>query len=270
MRIPVDHARPIKLLQITDTHLGAKAGEKLLGLDTDNSLEHVVNLVRTEQPPADLLLATGDISSAGSVSSYCRYRSLTTGLATQTLWLPGNHDTVSAMLEASGDGNEMAGIVDVGDWTVIMLNSKTPGEIGGSLTPEEIDFLRAGLQQSQAGHALICLHHHPVSIGCDWLDEQQVANADQLFAVLDEFSHVRGVLWGHVHQQFDQQRNGVKLMSTPSTCIQFATDSVDFKLDRLNPGYRWLALHKNGDIETGVSRVSGVEFDIDYDDSSGY
>ena len=127
-----------------------------------------------------------------------------------------------------------------------------------------------GLQQSREGYALVCLHHHPVSIGCDWLDEQKVSNADTLFSVLDEFTHVRGLLWGHVHQQIDQQRNGVKLMATPSTCIQFAADSADFKLDRLSPGYRWLDLQENGDIETGVSRVSGVVFDIDYDDSSGY
>lgn len=270
MRIPIDSHPPIKLLQITDTHLGAQAGETLLGLNTDYSLEQVVDLVRQEQPFADLLLATGDISSCGAVSSYQRYRHLTRGLARQTLWLPGNHDTVAAMRDAVGEGSEMAGGATIGNWGIIMLNSKTPGEVGGSLTREELDFLREGLQQSREGHALVCLHHHPVSIGCDWLDQQRVSNADELFSVLDEFTHVKGLLWGHVHQQIDLQRSGVKLMATPSTCIQFAAASTDFKLDRLNPGYRWLDLHENGDIETGVSRVTGVEFNIDYDDSGGY
>ncbi|MEH6557771.1 MAG: 3',5'-cyclic-AMP phosphodiesterase [Oceanicoccus sp.] len=270
LQVPIDSHQPIKLLQITDTHLGAQTGETLLGLNTDYSLEQVVDLVRQEQPPVDLLLGTGDISSCGANSSYHRYRQLTKGLADQTLWLPGNHDSVATMKDAASDGNEMAGFATIGNWSIIMLNSKTPGEVGGSLTDEELDLLNGGLQQSRNGHALVCLHHHPISIGCDWLDEQRVSNADRLFSVLDEFAHVRGLLWGHVHQQIDRQRNGVKLMATPSTCIQFAADSADFKLDRLNPGYRWLNLQENGDIETGVSRVSGVEFDIDYNDSSGY
>jgi len=268
--VPIDSHQPIKLLQITDTHLGAQAAETLLGLNTDYSLEQVVDLVRRERPHADLLLATGDISSCGAGQSYHRYRQLTKGIADQTLWLPGNHDTVAAMREAAKDGNEMAGCATIGNWHIIMLNSKTPGKVGGSLSDKELAKLRVGLQQSREGYALVCLHHHPVSIGCDWLDEQKVSNAETLFSVLDEFTHVRGLLWGHVHQQIDQQRNGVKLMATPSTCIQFAADSADFKLDRLSPGYRWLDLQENGDIETGVSRVSGVVFDIDYDDSSGY
>ena len=270
MLVPIESCQPIKLLQITDTHLGVQAAETLLGLNTDYSLEQVVDLVRRERPHADLLLATGDLSSCGAGQSYHRYRQLTKGIADQTLWLPGNHDTVAAMREAAKEGNEMAGCATIGNWHIIMLNSKTPGKVGGSLSDNELEKLRVGLQQSREGYALVCLHHHPVSIGCDWLDEQKVSNADTLFSVLDEFTHVRGLLWGHVHQQIDQQRNGVKLMATPSTCIQFAADSADFKLDRLSPGYRWLDLQENGDIETGVSRVSGVVFDIDYDDSSGY
>jgi len=76
-------------------------------------------------------------------------------------------------------------------------------------------------------------------------------------------------LWGHVHQQLQLERDGVLLMSTPSSCIQFAPGSADFKVDDQSPGYRWLDLHADGRIETGVSRVSGVDFEFDLD-SSGY
>jgi hypothetical protein len=40
----------IRVAQITDTHLKAFAGGKLLGLDTDYSLQAVVDLVRREFP----------------------------------------------------------------------------------------------------------------------------------------------------------------------------------------------------------------------------
>ncbi len=58
-------------------------------------------------------------------------------------------------------------------------------------------------------------------------------------------------------------------MATPSTCFQFAPNEVDFKLDRRNPGYRWLHLLPDGGIDTGVSRVRH-RFDIDYDYTGGY
>jgi Icc protein len=58
-------------------------------------------------------------------------------------------------------------------------------------------------------------------------------------------------------------------MSTPSSCIQFAPGSECFKADDQPPGYRWLDLYSDGRIETAVSRVTGVTFEVDLD-SSGY
>ncbi len=271
MQITHDKApQPIRLLQITDSHLGGQPGEALLGMDTDASLGHVLSLLKQEQPSADLLLATGDISNGGSLASYQRFKQLTAGIARHALWLPGNHDLWSVMQQALPAAEELDRQADVGNWHIIMLNSTTPGEVGGSFSTQELSFLRARLEASVDRHVLICLHHHPVAIGCDWLDEQLVSNADEFFALLDEFEHVRGLLWGHIHQTIDRERNGVQLMASPSTCIQFSPDSANFKLDRLNPGYRWLELHADGSINSGVSRVSAVDFDIDYEQASGY
>ncbi|MGV8161463.1 3',5'-cyclic-AMP phosphodiesterase, partial [Pseudomonas aeruginosa] len=51
--------------------------------------------------------------------------------------------------------------------------------------------------------------------------------------------------------------------------VQFAPGSSDFTLDRLAPGYRWLRLHDDGRLETGISRVDDVVFEVDYD-TAGY
>lgn len=81
---------------------------------------------------------------------------------------------------------------------------------------------------------------------------------------MDACPRVRGVLWGHIHQELDVERNGVRLLATPSTCIQFAPRSDDFALDHLLPGYRWLRLHADGRIETGVSRLRQLDYEIDF------
>ncbi|MDB4542942.1 phosphodiesterase, partial [bacterium] len=80
---------------------------------------------------------------------------------------------------------------------------------------------------------------------------------------------VRGVLWGHVHQEVDRLHNDVRLLASPSTCVQFAPGSPGFRADDQAPGYRWLDLHEDGTIATAVSRVRDVEFKVELD-SGGY
>lgn len=262
----------ITLIQISDAHLEDQPGGQLLGMDTDVSLADVIALAKGERGRSSMLLATGDISNSGGEASYRRFQHLSEGLANQALWLPGNHDSFSSMQQVLGEGPELMGFAELGNWRVIMLDSTIPRAVGGNIRTEQLDFLRTQLQLSQSNnqHVIICLHHHPITIGCDWLDNQQVNNADEFFALLDEYNSVRAVVWGHVHQELDIERNGVRLLASPSTCVQFAPKSADFKLDRLNPGYRWFDLHADGTFVTAVSRVQGDLFDIDYDQSSGY
>ena len=66
---------------------------------------------------------------------------------------------------------------------------------------------------------------------------------------------VRGVAWGHTHQPFDGMRGRIRLMGTPSTCMQFAQDADEFEIDDRPPGYRWIKLEPDGKIETGVEWV---------------
>jgi Icc protein len=261
----------ITLVQITDCHLEDQVGGQLLGMDTDASLAHVLALIKDEQRSIDVLLATGDLSNCGSVNAYQRFQQLTTQLAEQTMWLPGNHDLLSRMQQALGSTSALLQKrLDIENWTILTLDSTIKGEVGGRIAPAELAFLEENLAASQGRHVLVCMHHHPIEIGCDWLDQQRIENGDELIALLARYDHVRGVLWGHIHQEIDLERDGVRYLASPSTCIQFAANSKDFKLDRLSPGYRWLELKADGGINTGVSRVKNVVFDLDYESSSGY
>ena len=152
-----------------------------------------------------------------------------------------------------------------------MLNSQIPGEVGGCLGEAELLRLEQALQagEQEGLHALVCLHHQPVQVGSAWIDEQMVADAAQFWQVLEGFAGAKGVLWGHVHQQIDQRRGDIALMASPSTCVQFAPGSAEFKADDQPPGYRWLELRADGSIETGVSRVTNAEFTVDLE-SGGY
>jgi Icc protein len=261
----------VRVVQLTDTHLCHSRGGKLLGVDTDRSLQAVIDLVRAERPAVDLLLGTGDLSDQGAPDAYVRLQGYFDQLTPDHFWLPGNHDDRAAMTDTAAHPLRLVRELRVGRWQIVMLDSQVPGEVGGQLGRQELAMLEQALVAAagQQLFSLVCLHHQPVAIGCDWLDEQMVADADAFFALLDRFPLVRGVLWGHVHQQVDRHRNGVHLMASPSTCVQFAPGSEDFKADASPPGYRWLDLHPDGGLDTGVSRVRDMTFDVDLD-SGGY
>ena len=60
----VTTSEPIRLVQISDTHLEPAEGGTLLGMDTDRSLRHVLALVQRENTRIDLVLATGDAEAS--------------------------------------------------------------------------------------------------------------------------------------------------------------------------------------------------------------
>lgn len=261
----------VSIVQLTDAHLCEAEGGTLLGMDTDHSLQCVIDLVEKEVPQCDLVLGTGDLSDCGSENAYTRIEAQFGRLGCESFWLPGNHDSRPRMEAAAQSSVRIGSHIQAGMWQIIMLDSQVPGEVGGQLGEEELARLEASLQAAQAlgCHVLICLHHQPVNIGCDWLDEQKVADADAFFTIIDQYPCVRGVLWGHVHQEFDKLHGDVRLMSSPSTCVQFAPGCTTFKADDLPPGYRRLDLHPDGRIETEVSRVWDVTFNVELD-SGGY
>ena len=262
--------RPLQLLQFTDTHLFADAGGTLLGVNTEQSLLSVLTLARQRHWPPDLVLTTGDLVHDGSAAAYARFLRHFRDLGVPVYCLPGNHDetaTLHAQLQQSGVRTQDHVLRE--PWQFCLLDTSVPGSEGGHLAAAELERLDAQLGAHPDHHALVCLHHQPVPMGSRWLDTMAVDNAAELFAVLDRHPQVRGLLWGHVHQDFDQDRKGVRLIASPSTCVQFAPGSADFALDETPPGYRWLQLHANGRIDTGVVRLAEMPVGLDRA-SAGY
>lgn len=261
----------LRVLQLTDTHLCQSEGGTLLGMDTDRSLQAVIDLARRERPGVDLLLGTGDLSDNGCAEAYARLENYFEQFGCPYHWLPGNHDSRPEMEQTATAPDRLCGEIRTPHWQVILLDSQIPGKVGGRLGAQELERLDSALAQASAAGlvSLVCLHHQPVAMGSDWIDEQMVSDAEAFWQVIDRHSSVKAVLWGHVHQECDRDRNGIRMLASPSTCVQFAPGNASFKADDLPPGYRWLDLHPDGRLETGISRVLDASFDVDLD-SGGY
>lgn len=259
----------LRALQLTDTHLYADPEGSLLGINTLETLSTVIDSFRDHDWPIDLLLATGDLVHDSSPTGYARIGRLLDSFGVPVYSLPGNHDIPAIMRKHLPTGQVSTQRVnDLGGWRFVMLDSVIAGEDGGRLEPSELNALAEALDGTRQ-HVLVCLHHQPINVGSAWIDTMTITNPDELFAVLDASEQVRGVLWGHIHQRFDATRNGIPLMASPSTCVQFAPKQDDFTVDEAPPGFRLIALLPDGEIRTQVLRIERMPHGLEIA-SSGY
>lgn len=263
---------PFYLIQVTDNHLGGRPSDTMLGLDTGESLCDVLDMIKREESP-NMILNTGDISDDGSIASYERFidyirKYYPDDKQVPLAWLPGNHDDPTNMDLVDRPVPIEAHVTAAG-WNLIFLDSRIPMQEGGNLNASELRRLESELRKHRSKPTLIFLHHQIVPVGSAWVDSYLVDNHKEFFDIIDQFDNVKGVCWGHVHQEFNSRRKGVALMATPSTCIQFTPRLDDFKVDDKMPGYRVFKLYPDGRFTTKVRRIPHKDYPIDFD-SDGY
>jgi Icc protein len=175
-------------------------------------------------------------------------------LGVPVLSLPGNHDDPALMSELlNRDPFQFCGERRLGSWSLVLLSTFLAGEDAGGLGPARLHGLRQALAAHAGQHVLVAMHHHPLPMGSAWLDGVALRDAQPFFEIVDAYSSVRAVVCGHVHQESDRDRNGVRFLSTPSTCAQFLPRSDFFALDNRPPGLRWLKLEPDGALTTEVA-----------------
>ena len=255
--VVADRADTLSLVQVTDTHLTGTEAGCLLGMNTARSARGVIDAALATES-ADCILVTGDIAADGQPEAYGQLEALL-GTLVPSLWLPGNHDNVSSHKDRYA--SNMKRRLRAKHWDVVMLETQVQGEVGGVLSTTELAELRSAVDDARlTNKGLLVATHHPLRhLESAWLDEQSVKNASEALDILKPIADQTAVISGHVHQESDEVINEVRMMTTPSTCVQFAPRSRDFALDSKDPGYRRLVLHPNARIETQVVRISDEE-----------
>jgi Icc protein len=224
---------------------------------TDASLHHVLDEAYAGVPDFEALLVTGDLVQ-DDPSGYLRFRSILGNSQKPVLCIPGNHDEPHIMRKSlAGAPFQMCGTYSAAGWQLVMLDSCDPGHVGGRLTAQELERLDRALGSSPA-HAMVCLHHHPVEMGSRWIDAIGLANRDEFWRVIEAHANVRAVVWGHVHQEFEGDRGGVRLFATPSTGAQFLPMSDRYAVDTRPPAYRPFDLHPDGRIDSEIRWVDSL------------
>jgi len=256
--------QPIRIVQISDFHLLDDPGQAMMGINTEQSFLAVLERIWQNHRQAALFLMTGDLVQDASAATYARLRRCLDALPAPFYCLPGNHDEASLIRQSLAYGNvAFQTQILLDGWQIICLDSTVHNKPGGFLAADQLALLETKLAAEPARHALVCLHHSPHPTGAEWLDTMVLANHEDLFALIKRFPQVKALVFGHIHQAMDIERDGIRLLGCPSTCFQFRPDSAQFALDELPQGYRWLELYPDGSLKTAVVRMESVPAGLD-------
>jgi Icc protein len=245
---------PIRVVQLTDCHLSANPGLNYRGVNPHESLQAL--LPKAGQFKPDLILATGDLSEDSSPESYAALYQYLNPLSVPVLALPGNHDDALLLQKVfPGSPVDTVEVSQHGHWQIIRLNSCLQGEPHGRFDEATLVTLEQILKLSPQRPKLVALHHQPIEVGSHWIDKYPLIEAGGFLQLIDQYTSVRVVVWGHVHQVFERYRQGTLMLAAPSTVANSLAGTEKFSFDDQGPACRWLELGVDATVRHGIIRV---------------
>jgi len=244
-----------RLLILSDSHLFGSRDQKLFGVNTFQSLQKLVSHIKDSEETYDLLVASGDLSEDGHTRGYADFHESTQGLAASNVWMKGNHDQFDNVPKELAR-NYIHKEWHMDPWNLIFLDTTLPGKDEGGLGENELYRLEAFLKRYSDGHVFIFMHHQPMDVGSNFIDVLGLVNKQDFWELTKPYQNIRGVLFGHIHQEIDTWFNGIRLLAPPSTSMQFKPFSKDLDFDLPTHGYRNLILNPDGSFKTEVARIA--------------
>ena len=246
----------MRVLHLTDPHLFADRRGALRGAVTYDTLQLVIAHYLDSDFEADFIALTGDIVQDDTAEAYGHCRDLVSSLGLPVLCVPGNHDVRSLMRDLLPDPPfSYCGSIESGNWLITGIDSCSAGRAGGRIAERALRRMEEAIAASSAGHVMVCLHHPPVPMHSKWLDTVGLDNGDEFLARAASSGRVRAAIFGHVHQHYDAEHDGIRLVATPSTCRQFLPRADEFAVDDRPPAYRLIELHADGSINAELMWV---------------
>ncbi len=219
---------------MSDPHI-VPAGELLLGhIDTATMLREAVEHVNRLDPQPDLVLLTGDLVNEGKPDEYAHLRELLAPLRAPFHLVPGNHDLTRELRAAvpdhvHGHGDGRADGVIEGPLRIVTLDSSRYPEPGGSLDPEQLEWLDTTLAAAPDHPTVVAVHHPPFATGIAHMDAMALdaPSSAGLEEVISKHPQVERVLSGHLHRMITRRFAGTLALTSPGTAHAVRLDLGD-------------------------------------------
>lgn len=219
------------IAQVTDCHIGFDPADP----EEDNvrRLRRVLARITHGPNRPDLLLLTGDLTSAGDADSYARLAELLAACPIPHRMMVGNWDERGSLFDAFPETATEDGFVQfelaLNGLRLLALDTSEPGRHGGAFCEARAAWLSSKLAVDPKTPVLIAMHHPPIISGLDWLDGSGNEAWIARFAnTIRGHSQILGIITGHLHRTIHTTFEGVPLTVCPSTAPAVTLDLARF------------------------------------------
>ena len=223
--------RAMLIAQITDTHIKLPGKLAYRRVDTAAMLQACVEHLCRLDPQPDLIVMTGDLVDLGRPEEYDWLRALLAPLEQPIVVVPGNHDEREAMRAAfAGDGylpeRSFLNFVieDRFPLRLIGLDTLVPGQGGGELCAQRLDWLENALSRAPGRPTLILMHHPPFATGIGHMDDIGLRGRVEFERIVARHPQIEAILCGHLHRHIQTLVGGRRTVTSPSPAHQVALD----------------------------------------------
>ena len=194
-------------IHLTDLHIGNPAvPDDHLFSDTSATLARVLELIASMDRAPQFIIASGDLTNRGDAGSFRQLKSIMAATDLPVIYALGNHDTRSGFYEGMlGQMTDMDAPYDhdqvIAGVHIITLDTTTPGQIGGTIEPEQFNWLDHTLGEHAQLPKLIVAHHAPALGDTPPWDHWRTVefSQSQRLAEVLKGRNVLGILSGHIH-----------------------------------------------------------------------
>ncbi len=248
-------ARPIHLVQITDTHIREAGRLAYRKVDTAAWLQVTVDSVLGLRQKPDAVVVTGDLVDFGRPIEYARLRELLSPLTMPVYLMPGNHDDREQLRRAFPEHGWLAPSVrlpdgaapiqygvKIGPLHLLTLDTVAPGQSHGELCDARLDWLEAELAKRTGEPVIVAMHHPPFTTLIGHMDKiGLMSGIARLSSILTRHPNVERVICGHLHRSIDVRFGGTIASTCPGPAHQVTLDldpeaASTFTMDP--PGFR--------------------------------
>lgn len=219
----------MKFIQLTDTHMrkrySADGVDAVLG-KLPNPAENIKSLfARTDWEDIDFIVVTGDLVHEGTTEDYQYLKAVMKESIPEeikVLYTLGNHDHKAEFYRAFWN-QERAEFYYytsmIKGYRLIVLDSAVPGKESGTVSREQLEWLKQTLTVPSEKGSIVFLHH-PVFWSAGGMT-MELTNGAEVLEVL-KGSDVFAIFCGHTHANAVQMRDGI---------TQYTADSMAFSIE---------------------------------------
>ncbi len=220
----------LTFVQISDTHLYLDPEQvtDFIPFSPLPGTNAVIDAVNALPFPIDFVLHTGDVMTDPENAEDYQYAvQLLSRLNAPVYYMPGNHDRTDGMRQYLMPGHVFPSdsqfyyAFEVNGVQIVMLDSHIPRTGHGIISDEQFEWLAEICTPSDPRPLVVALHHHPIELGVPWFDTLALRNGQTLHNRLSQVrDRLRGVFYGHIHQNTATMRDGISYFSCLSSWYQ--------------------------------------------------